>query len=193
MQYTESELKEILAKHWKWVKNEKDGVRANLRSADLSSANLRSADLRSADLRSANLRSADLSETPYEKMNWLSYLGIIPAKNGQARAYKMVTKKGSGPQYSGIDYLKTKIVTCDSFDADIKTQCGHGVNLATFQWCLHNKSEPTYRLLLMEFDCSSDNVCCPIATDGKFRVKTATRIGECDWSGNLLIKKEATN
>ncbi len=47
----------------------------------------------------------------------------------------------------------------------------------------------TYRLLLMEFDANPDNVCVPIATDGKFRVSKAARVGECDWNGNLLTKK----
>mgnify|MGYP000132382307 CR=1 FL=1 len=59
------ELKEKLKLHDMWLKGFRDGVRLDLRSADLSSADLRSADLRyadlsSADLRYANLRSADL-------------------------------------------------------------------------------------------------------------------------------------
>ena len=54
-------LKEILRKHLAWLKNEKGGEKADLRSADLSSANLRCADLRSADLRYADLSYADLS------------------------------------------------------------------------------------------------------------------------------------
>ena len=49
-----NELKNILESA------KKDGVRADLRSANLSFANLRYADLNSANLRSADLRSADL-------------------------------------------------------------------------------------------------------------------------------------
>ncbi len=55
------ELKDILDKHGKWLRNEEGGERADLRYADLSSADLSSADLRYADLRSADLSSADLS------------------------------------------------------------------------------------------------------------------------------------
>ena len=65
------QLKEVLELHKKWLDNEKDGVRANLRGADLreadlresdlSVANLYGADLRGADLRGADLRGADLS------------------------------------------------------------------------------------------------------------------------------------
>jgi uncharacterized protein YjbI with pentapeptide repeats len=43
-------LKEILDNHLKWLKNEKDGIRANLRGANLYGANLRSADLEGANL-----------------------------------------------------------------------------------------------------------------------------------------------
>ena len=78
--YTQADLKIKLELHLKWLCGEKDGERADLRSANLSSAdlsyadlsyadlryadlsyaNLRSADLRYANLRSANLRYADL-------------------------------------------------------------------------------------------------------------------------------------
>ena len=74
MQYTTDELKAILDKHAKWLRNEEGGERAdlrwaNLRSANLSWADLRSADLSSADLRSANLRSADLSSANLSSAN----------------------------------------------------------------------------------------------------------------------------
>ena len=69
--YTKEELDKVLKLHKLWLKDNKAGVKADLRCADLSfadlsSANLRcadlsSADLRYADLRFANLRSADLS------------------------------------------------------------------------------------------------------------------------------------
>jgi hypothetical protein len=50
---SEQELKDILDKHFKWLRIEENGERANLRSADLSYANLSYANLSSADLRSA--------------------------------------------------------------------------------------------------------------------------------------------
>jgi len=58
---SERQLKVILDKHGMWLRNEENGERADLRSADLSSADLSSANLRYADLSSANLRYADLS------------------------------------------------------------------------------------------------------------------------------------
>ena len=52
---SEQELKNILDKHGKWLRNEDGGVHADLSSADLSFADLRSANLRFADLRFADL------------------------------------------------------------------------------------------------------------------------------------------
>jgi len=59
------DLNKILDLHKKWLGNNPDGVRADLRGADLreadlSGANLREADLRGADLRGEDLRGADL-------------------------------------------------------------------------------------------------------------------------------------
>jgi hypothetical protein len=67
---TEQELKDILDKHSKWLRNE-DGVRANLTranlyGADLSGADLSDANLSGADLTRANLSGANLSETIYK-------------------------------------------------------------------------------------------------------------------------------
>ena len=66
--YTELELKDILEKHFLWLREDPNGERANLsvadlRKADLSGANLRGVNLCGADLREADLRWADLSET----------------------------------------------------------------------------------------------------------------------------------
>ena len=61
------ELKNILDLHEKWLNNEPDGKKADLRwadlrLADLSRTNLHGADLTGANLRAANLRWSDLSE-----------------------------------------------------------------------------------------------------------------------------------
>ena len=54
------QLNEILESHKKWLNNEDDGIRADLRGANLSGADLRYATLRYANLSGANLRDADL-------------------------------------------------------------------------------------------------------------------------------------
>ena len=58
--YTEEELKVILNNHEKWLNNDYNGVRADLRNAYLGGANLRNAYLGNADLYDADLRNADL-------------------------------------------------------------------------------------------------------------------------------------
>ena len=63
--YTEEELKVILNNHEKWLNNDDNGVRVNLRNVNLRNANLRNvnlggADLYGADLYAANLCDADL-------------------------------------------------------------------------------------------------------------------------------------
>lgn len=72
---SEKELKDILDKHGKWLRNEKGGEKANLSYANLSYADLRYADLRYADLSSANLSSADLRYADLRYAN-LSYTDL---------------------------------------------------------------------------------------------------------------------
>jgi len=54
------ELNKKLDLHKKWLNNEADGVRLDLRDANLQYANLQGADLRDANLQYANLQGADL-------------------------------------------------------------------------------------------------------------------------------------
>ena len=58
---TARELQEALRLHLLWLDDDPEGVRADLRGADLSGADLSEADLRGADLSRADLRGADLS------------------------------------------------------------------------------------------------------------------------------------
>ena len=58
--FTSEKLRKIIDLHEKWLRNETDGVRADLREANLSGANLYEADLHGADLREADLRETDL-------------------------------------------------------------------------------------------------------------------------------------
>ena len=60
MNITEAELNIVLEKHALWLRNEPNGIRANLCGANLSRANLRGANLYWADLHGADLHGADL-------------------------------------------------------------------------------------------------------------------------------------
>jgi hypothetical protein len=74
-QISEQELKDILDKHGKWLRNESGGEKANLSYANLSSANLSSANLSYANLSYANLSSADLRYANLSSAN-LSYADL---------------------------------------------------------------------------------------------------------------------
>jgi len=58
---THANLTLIVEQHEKWLRNESDGVRANLRNANLSFADLAGANLSDADLSGADLSFADLA------------------------------------------------------------------------------------------------------------------------------------
>ena len=60
MQMTTDELKAIVEKHGKWLRDEPDGSRANLSRANLYGANLYGANLSGANLYGANLSGANL-------------------------------------------------------------------------------------------------------------------------------------
>ena len=60
MNVTEAELKIVLEKHALWLRNNPNGIRADLRWTDLCGANLSRADLCGANLYCADLRGADL-------------------------------------------------------------------------------------------------------------------------------------
>ena len=63
MQYTTEELQTILDLHQKWLYNEEEGKRADLRGANMSLADMRGTNLRGADLSGADLRGANMSGT----------------------------------------------------------------------------------------------------------------------------------
>ena len=62
-------ISEKIELHRKWLRGESDGVKADLRRADLSGADLRRADLSGADLRRADLSDADLSDANLSDAN----------------------------------------------------------------------------------------------------------------------------
>ena len=198
------ELDEILANHRDWFYG-RGGERAYLRGADLQGADLQGADLQGADLQGADLRGADLQgadlqgadlqgaklqKTIFDGINWLAYIGIVPDHQGTARAYKLITRDGVGPFNGGINYLKESTFSVPDMDDDVNTLCSRGINLATFQWCLNNKQSDDNRLLMFSFNVK--DAVCPIASDGKFRVRKCRKIGECDWQGNLMAESKVT-
>lgn len=70
---SEKELKYILDKHGKWIRNEEGGERANLSYANLRSANLSYADLRYANL----LETKGMKYRPLQIANTKYYITIF--------------------------------------------------------------------------------------------------------------------
>ena len=60
MQYSKSELEEILEKHKKWLNGEAGGEKADLSGSDLSGSDLSRIDLRGSDLSECNLSGSNL-------------------------------------------------------------------------------------------------------------------------------------
>ena len=93
-------LDEILSLHKKWLSGDPDGVRAdlrgaNLREADLSWANLRGAYLSEADLREANLSEANLREA-YLSGAYLSWANLSEADlSGAKGTDTVITNEGT--------------------------------------------------------------------------------------------------
>ena len=172
---------------------------ADLRGADLREADLREADLRGADLHGANLRGADLREAGLRgadlrgamglKPEWVTPLLLLREQPGLIRAYKLVTADGVGPYNGGLRYPIGETVAMADADADPTVPCGPGINLATLDWCLAHW-EPGFRVLIAEFT-AGDIAAIPTATDGKFRVRRCTIIGEKDLTGLVPMPAEA--
>ena len=108
MKMTQEELNKVLAKHKKWLNDEEDGERANLRSADLRSANLSSADLSYADLSYADLSSADLrsADLSYADLSYadLRYANLRYADLSYANLRYADLQQSQGVPYSQCSF-----------------------------------------------------------------------------------------
>ena len=169
------EIKEILEKHAKWLKDEPGGDRADLSSADLSLADLRLANLRSANLSSANLRSADLSSADLSSANLSGSKGITTARIYLAQFEKdkkgIIVYKAIGntyqapPAYWDIkpnSFLEEVVNPLRTID------CGSGVNFATLDWIKKNFKNTTIWKCRILWEDMAD-VVVPYNIDGKAR------------------------
>ena len=161
---------------------------ANLREAILYEANLYGADLRGADLREANLYRANLyGANLREAKNFNKYLTTplytLLDQAEPIRAYKLVNSNGEGPMNGGVKYEVGKRVVDKNFNDDEHVQCGAGLNLASLDWVLRSYREG-YKILICEFNKTTENgepnICIPVASDGKFRVRELTVVAEKD-------------
>jgi len=177
---------------------------ANLSDAYLRGANLSDANLRDANLRDANLSGANLSDAYLRGANLSDAKGIAPElctdllmlldqPGPMLRAYKLVDAKFKSPiqTYAKLTYKIGATLEEPDADTDVNTHCGAGLNVATLPWCLRNWSAGC-KILTVEF-AVTDIAAIPTATDGKFRVRKLTVIGEktLDYEKLGLVKAAA--
>ena len=129
---TQEELKMALELHKKWLSNESDGVKLELRGEDLSGmdlsyanfswANLHGTDLsganlKGADLRGANLRLADLGGADLRWANTINTEGLdvicvqlnTSDKNRQIQYYVQLEKVTAGCFSGTLDELRKAV------------------------------------------------------------------------------------
>jgi len=99
---------------------------------------------------------------------------------GPIRAYKLVTEKYQGPRFPSITYRAGETLSAP-LDTDENTQCGAGINLATLDWVMREWKEG-YHILIAEFEIkdAAKDICIPVGSDGKFRVRECRIVGEKD-------------
>ena len=163
---------------------------ANLRGADLQRANLQRANLWGANLQGADLWGANLQRANLQRANLWGAMGcnkhrttdlyILLDQPGKVRAYKLVNKNGYGPYRNEIQYRTGQTYEAE-INPDENEQCGAGINLATLAWCM-SEWRPGYRILIAEFSVKdpATDICIPVASDGKFRVRKCKIVGEKD-------------
>ena len=161
---------------------------ADLRGADLSGADLSGADLRGADLSGADLRGADLSGADLRDADLRDAKGIVRERAvpllmlldqpGPIRAYKVVNESGHGHIHGGIRYDMGHTYEELRASTDVNEECGSGLHVATLDWCIR-EWRPGFRILVVEFT-AADIACIPTSTDGKFRLRRLTVVGEKD-------------
>ena len=152
---------------------------ANLSGANLYGANLRGAILDGAFLVDANLRGAILDGAKGINKYICTPLLMLLDQPGPIRAYKLVTAEGKGPQYpSKFTYAVGRDYYEENANCDDTEECAAGINLCTLDWAI-KEWRIGFRILIAEFT-AKDIAAIPIATDGKFRVKRCSIVGEKD-------------
>jgi hypothetical protein len=167
---------------------------ANLSCANLNCANLSGANLSGADLRGADLRDADLNgATGINKYLLHPLFGLFDSEN-IIHAYKLVNDKNEGPIKGGIRYEIDQEYEVVEINMDENKDCGSGINLGTLDWVCR-EWKPGYKIFIAEFraklDDGKSNICVPIVTDGKFRVRKCKIVREKSLIELGLVKEES--
>ena len=184
------DLNKILDLHKKWLGNNPDGVRAELREADLRlanlgeadlrwanlrGANLRGANLRGADLRGADLRWADLSGANLRGANLGGATGLLNpsdffAENFETSNIGYIVYKVFGGEYDPPEQwdIRPDAIIEEEVNYDRCTACACGINVATLDWVKSNYPKKQIWKCLIEWPWLA-GVCVPYNTAGNIR------------------------
>ena len=77
---TQSEIREKLQKHNRWLNGEDGGEKADLSDSDLRDSDLRDSDLRGSDLSDSDLRGSDLRGSDLDFSCWPLWCGGLNVK-----------------------------------------------------------------------------------------------------------------
>lgn len=124
------DLNKILDLHKKWLGNNPDGVRANLREADL----------READLRWANLGGADLSGADLSGATGLLNPSDFFAENFETSNIGYIVYKVFGGEYDPPEQwdIRPDAIIEEEVNYDRCTACACGINVAALDWVKSN-------------------------------------------------------
>lgn len=174
------DLNKILDLHKKWLDNNPDGVRADLRGADLSRANLGGADLSGASLVGANLRVANLRGA---YLRWANLRGadlsgatglLNPsdffAENFETSNIGYIVYKVFGGEYDPPEQwdIRPDAIIEEEVNYDRCTACACGINVATLDWVKSNYPKKQIWKCLIEWPWLA-GVCVPYNTAGNIR------------------------
>lgn len=184
------DLNKILDLHKKWLDNNPDGVRADLRWADLRGedlrgANLREADLRVADLSRANLSRADLrgADLRVADLRWANLSGadlggatglLNPsdffAENFETSNIGYIVYKVFGGEYDPPEQwdIRPDAIIEEEVNYDRCTACACGINVATLDWIKSHYPKKQIWKCLIEWPWLA-GVCVPYNTAGNIR------------------------
>ena len=185
------DIQEMLRLHTLWLNNVANGIRADLRSADLSGANLiganlsgadligadlSRADLIGADLSRANLSRADLSRANLSGANLSGSKGLLdPVEwlrtfDHDDSGIIVYKRLGDGTQYASPAHWREEIgaILTEVVNPDRGTECGSGVNFGTLEWCQkYYTEEHLWKCRIAWIDLAG--VVVPFNKDGKAR------------------------
>lgn len=174
------DLNKILDLHKKWLGNNPDGVRADLRwanlsGADLSGADLRGANLREADLSGANLSGADLRWANLSGADLSGATGLLNpsdffAENFETSNIGYIVYKVFGGEYDPPEQwdIRPDAIIEEEVNYDRCTACACGINVATLDWVKSHYPKKQIWKCLIEWPWLA-GVCVPYNTAGNIR------------------------